>query len=95
MDYLNKLFPTFFGKTFGGKHICTACGSVGYPDKKIRGSLFLEIILWLCCIIPGLIYTIWRRNGTNKIGTCRYCNGSIVPLDSPVGQKLLEENKKY
>ena len=39
---------------------CTACGTVGHPRVRNRGSSAIEIILWLCFILPGLCYTLWR-----------------------------------
>ena len=41
--------------------ICTKCGHVGKPKKKVKGSIFIEIILWLMLIVPGLIYSIWKE----------------------------------
>lgn len=69
------------------KMICANCGSIGKPKKVTKGSLFIEIILWLCFFIPGLIYSIWRM--TSKYTACPSCGAkNMVPLNSPVGQKL-------
>lgn len=70
--------------------ICTSCGCYCYPQKKTRGSFAIEIILWLFFLIPGLIYTIWRL--TTRYSVCPKCGHStLVPSDSPVGQKLLNQ----
>lgn len=67
--------------------ICTTCGSVGKPKTITRGSIVIEIILWLCAIVPGLVYTIWRL--TTRTKGCRACGAAqLVPLDSPVGRQL-------
>jgi len=72
--------------------ICSQCGNVGKPKKETKGSILTELVLWLFFIIPGLCYSIWRLSSKHEV--CRYCgNESLVPLDSPVGKKLLEEHK--
>lgn len=72
------------------QYICTDCGYLGKPIKITKGSIFIEIILWLAFLIPGLIYSIWRL--TTKYRACPKCrHESIIPADSPRGQKLIEE----
>lgn len=71
------------------KYICTMCGYVGYPSKKSKGSILVEIALWLCFGLPGLIYTLWRL--TSSYDVCPECNNpSMIPTDSPMGRKLLK-----
>ncbi len=71
------------------QYICTVCGHVGYPVKRSRGSFLVEIALWLCFGLPGLIYTLWRL--TSKYDACPKCgNPSMIPIDTPMGKKLLE-----
>lgn len=70
--------------------ICTSCGTMGKPKTITKGSFLVEIILWLFFLVPGLIYTLWRL--TTKTRGCRSCGAStMVPLDSPLGQKLKRE----
>ncbi len=72
--------------------VCSSCGTVGNTKKVTKGSFFIEIILWIFFIIPGLIYTIWRL--TSRYNSCAVCNSTnLVPVDSPVGQKLINQNK--
>ena len=67
--------------------ICTRCGSQAGARSVTRGSFFIEIILWLCFLIPGLIYTIWRLTTRHK--ACRACGSAeLVPTDSPAGKAL-------
>jgi flagellar basal body-associated protein FliL len=71
--------------------ICTACGAAAEPKRITKGSIWIEIILWLCFIVPGLIYSIWRLS--SRRDGCRSCgSASLVPLDSPVGRKLIQEH---
>lgn len=66
------------GKT---KH-CMTCGIDTNPKSTTKGSIFIEIILWLCFLIPGVIYSIWRTTTRTKV--CPSCGGTtMVPSDSP------------
>jgi len=72
--------------------ICSNCGYKGKPKKVTKGSIFIEIILWIAFIIPGVIYSIWRLTSRNE--ACPQCGATnMVPLDSPRGRKLVEEFK--
>lgn len=52
-----------------------------------KGSLVIEIILWLLMILPGAIYTVWRL--TTKAPACRECGSrELIPPDSPRALKL-------
>ena len=71
------------------KMVCRDCGSVGETETEIRGSRFIELVLWLCFLIPGLIYSIWRRSNRREL--CAACGSDkVVPMDSPIGQQLAQ-----
>ncbi len=85
------------------KIFCKNCGYVGKSCSKTKGSIFIEIILWLFFIpgiifwpllligILGVIYSIWRLTATYKI--CPKCkSSSIIPVDSPMASKFFKEN---
>jgi hypothetical protein len=70
--------------------ICKTCGALGRPIKKFKGSFFIEIILWLCLLVPGLLYSIWRH--TSKYNACPACdNPTMIPVDTAVGNRLFTE----
>lgn len=46
-----------------GQFFCTSCGEVGKPRVRNRGSSAIEIILWLCFIVPGFFYTVGGWGG--------------------------------
>lgn len=74
------------------QYVCSTCGYVGNPKRITKGSIFIEIILWLFLIIPGLIYSIWRL--TTKYNACPKCkNATMIPTDTPKGQELVAKNK--
>ena len=79
-------------RSFGGRRqlICTECGQVGAPRTHTRGSILIEIVLWLCLLVPGLIYSLWRL--TTRQQVCRACGGpTLIPMDSPRGRQLLQQ----
>ena len=70
--------------------ICTLCGYSGEVGQKNKGNSLIELILWFFFLVPGLIYSIWRRADRQNI--CPKCKGIImIPVNTPVGQKLLYE----
>ena len=74
------------------KLFCSSCGSTNKPKSHTKGSLLIEIILWILLIFPGIIYSIWRLTTRSKV--CRDCGASsLIPRDSPVAQKMLNELK--
>lgn len=61
---------------------CMTCGSDGVPTSRVKGSLGIEIILWVCFLVPGLIYSLWRMNSRHSV--CASCAGTeLVPMESP------------
>jgi hypothetical protein len=39
---------------------CPNCGTWGSPKTYTKGSFALEVLLWLCLLVPGLLYSVWR-----------------------------------
>ena len=71
--------------------VCTSCGYTGEPSAITKGSIWIEIILWLCFILPGLIYSFWRLS-TRHDG-CPSCGQTtVIPVNSPMAQKFIREN---
>lgn len=61
---------------------CMTCGSDGQVKRMVKGTIFIEIILWLCFLVPGLIYSVWRL--TTKSDACSVCGStSLVPGFTP------------
>lgn len=75
------------------KFVCTQCGTVGNGKSYTRGGCLIELILWCCFIIPGLVYSLWRLSTRTKV--CASCGAAtLVPLDSPVGRKLAPQETR-
>lgn len=71
--------------------VCKTCGHVGAAHSAVRGSLLIEIALWLCFIVPGLIYSLWRF--TSRHNACPQCGSDeMIPADSPIGRKIIDDN---
>ncbi len=69
--------------------VCPACGYIGLPKRDVKGNGGVELILWLCFLIPGIIYSLWRSG--SRYNACPVCGSTtLVPIDSPNGAKLLE-----
>lgn len=67
---------------------CQNCGTVGVPKKHVKGSFWIEVVLWLFLILPGLVYSIWRL--TSKELVCPSCGApNMIPTDSPKARAAL------
>jgi hypothetical protein len=65
------------------RKLCSSCGHVGRPKSVTPGSILIEAVLWLCLIVPGLIYSLWRINRRHE--ACAKCGAAtLLPMDSPV-----------
>lgn len=73
--------------------ICAKCGSIGDTTKTTPGSIWIELILWLCLLIPGLIYSFWRISKRHE--ACGKCGSpDVIPIESPVGRKIAAETNQ-
>lgn len=71
--------------------VCTSCGHIGDSKTVTKGHFFLEVVLWLCFLVPGFIYSIWRH--TSRYEACPVCgNAHLLPISSPMAQKFLRDN---
>jgi hypothetical protein len=67
----------------GGKEVhCLDCGTEGKAEMHTPGNTLIEVILWLCFIIPGIIYSIWRISARKQV--CSACQSQrLIPPGSP------------
>lgn len=62
---------------------CLRCGHTGAPQSNTQGSIWIELVLWLCLIVPGLIYSIWRHNKRHDV--CAKCGSAeLIQPDAPI-----------
>lgn len=76
----------------GRPMVCTTCGHHGPTRRETRGSIWLEVVLWLLLIVPGLVYSVWRM--TTRRQVCAACGATtLVPADTPTGRRMLQADK--
>ncbi|MEE8575430.1 MAG: hypothetical protein V3T30_08465 [Thermodesulfobacteriota bacterium] len=69
------------------KYVCPSCSHRGKPMLLRKGSRKTEIILWICGIVPGILYSIWRYN--TALPACPQCDqGVMISVKSRHGQRL-------
>ena len=79
----------------GSGWVCRQCRTYSsIPRTELPGSTGVEVLLWLLYIIPGVLYSMWRRDDKNAVKVCGSCNGNdLTPVSSPEGRSLFE--RKY
>lgn len=66
-------------------HICSLCGYEGKPKRTKRGSAQMEWIIYLTVLVPGPLYSLYRRIGLKNI--CPNCTADrMVRLSSDAGK---------
>jgi len=71
-----------------GSMVCPLCGTRGEPATVTQGSTAMELLLWICFIVPGLIYSLWRL--TTRKQACPTCHRhGMIPVDTPKGRELI------
>lgn len=56
---------------------CLDCGYEGKAKKYTKGSVVIEIFLWLMLFVPGFIYSLWRITSGRYKG-CPDCRSDKV-----------------
>lgn len=64
------------------KMLCTRCLHEGFPRVHTKGSFSMELLLWGCFAIPGLVYSLWRVY--SRADVCTECgHDDLLPAASP------------
>ena len=72
---------------------CERCHTIAAPIKRTKGSMTMELFLWLFFLLPGLFYSIWRL--TTRAEVCSACGSdALIPPASPKALSLRREHKK-
>ena len=67
---------------------CTICGEVAQTKTETKGTMGIELLLWIMFIVPGIFYSIWRL--TSRHEACGVCGASgPIPVTSPIAKKAL------
>lgn len=59
----------------GSAYYCTSCNTY-LPRAGKKGNGWIELVLYLFYIFPGIIYSIWRRVGNSNV--CPKCKSTSV-----------------
>jgi hypothetical protein len=95
--FVYAIFAAFKG-VFGGRGgvdsngpmICPHCGSRGRTATRTKGSTAVELVAWLCLIVPGLIYSLWRLSSRQQV--CPVCREpGMIAVTTPRGAQLLRQ----
>lgn len=72
---------------------CLVCNQKSEVKPQRRGNTAIEVILWCFCLVPGVIYSLWR-NGEN-VYICPICKSkSITIIDQREIQKIKSQQKQ-
>jgi ssDNA-binding Zn-finger/Zn-ribbon topoisomerase 1 len=74
------------------KIICPSCRYAGESKAIAKGSRKIEITLWCCLILPGMLYTMWRRSKDGQYQGCPQCHEANVRLMKRKEWKTYERN---
>lgn len=88
--YIGRSFLISKGSSV--KIICPSCNYVGESGLISKGSRKLEITLWCCLVIPGMLYTMWRQSKDGKYAGCPKCHEANVRLMKRKEWKSFERN---
>lgn len=67
--------------------VCTRCHEIGEARMELAGNGLVELALWLLLLVPGIIYSIWRRSSRHPV--CQSCGSTeLVPIDSARGRSI-------
>lgn len=68
------------------KMYCTTCGISSVPERPKKGHWLIELVLYFFYIVPGIVYSVWRRSGLKN--RCPNCGAeTMIPLTSPKARK--------
>jgi hypothetical protein len=84
--------------------LCTACGTIAQPDFKSTASPGIGLFMWIGGLVLAL-FVHWifillpvghliARAASKDLEVCPKCaSPQVVPLDTPIAQKLLKDLK--
>lgn len=62
------------------RYFCTSCNTHA-AFGKLKGSTWISFVLYCFYLVPGIIYSIWRRSGNSLL--CITCSRpTLVPATS-------------
>jgi len=74
--------------TKSAKWHCNSCGN-NTNNPRYKGSGGIEVILYICFFIPGIIYSIWRRTGIAT--ACPKCRRETLLETSIIQERVITD----
>lgn len=72
--------------------VCERCGYAGPTRTDTPGSLAIELVLWLCLLVPGLVYSLWRHSARREV--CGLCGSAqLLPPESPRARPVVAAHR--
>jgi hypothetical protein len=72
----------------GNTAVCKNCEEIGQVGVKLPGSGWVEFVLYLLWIAPGILYSVWRRKGTKQV--CAACGSDqLVAAKTRAGKQII------
>ena len=69
------------------RRVCKRCEELVGTKRVTPGSVWVELLLFLCFIVPGLLYSGWRL--AKRHDACRECGSAeLVPANSAAGKRI-------
>ena len=69
-------------------YVCNECEYIG--RGRPQGSMTMEIFLWVCFIVPGIFYSLWRISQPRNV--CPECgHKNMIPIKTTKGKKMAQE----
>ncbi|HEY9685916.1 MAG TPA: hypothetical protein V6C52_02960 [Coleofasciculaceae cyanobacterium] len=69
---------------------CTSCHYLGIPKLKRRGNFFVNWILMIFLVLPGIVYLLWRLC-SSRLQFCPQCGSqNVIPARSLAAKKVVE-----
>ena len=86
-------------KKVNGRYLCSACLNNLKNDPKYycnschnysanalrKGNTLIEVVLYLFYIVPGIVYSIWRRNSPPNV--CPLCTSANL-IDASLAKEI-------
>lgn len=72
----------------GNVAVCKNCEEIGQVTEKMPGNGWVEIVLYLFWIAPGIVYSVWRRKSKKQV--CGSCGSDqLVAAKTRAGQQII------
>ncbi|GAB4276875.1 MAG: hypothetical protein Kow0092_32660 [Deferrisomatales bacterium] len=65
---------------------CPHCGYQGPAEPQAPGKAWLEAVLWIVFVVPGLLYSLWRLFARRYL--CPRCKAADGRVSVPASRRI-------